>query len=407
MSLSIKKIERMKPGERKSDGNNLYLQSSPTGVKSWVFRYVVAGKERWCGLGPLHTYNLAEARELARLARQQLKSGIDPIEARREMRAAEAIKPVSTMTFREAAKEFNRLNEAKWRNPKSRKQFLSSLERFAFPTIGHLPVAAIDTPLVLKCLQPRWLEVPETLSRVRGRIETVLGWAAASGYRPPGENPARWSKHLAAVLPGRNQVAKVQHFASMPYRDVAQFMADLAAREGIAAKALAFTVLCASRTGETIGARWSEFDLEERVWLIPGTRMKAGRPHRVPLSDAALAVLQSVTRQEDNEFVFPGTRYGEGLSNMALTTVLRRMEISGATVHGFRSSFRVWAAERGNFPDHIVEAALAHTISDAVVRAYKRTDLFAKRKAVMDAWARYCTSPVAKSGVVLPMRSKA
>lgn len=402
--LSVKKIERMKGPCRRVDQHGLYLEMNESGAAHWLFRYVFGGRERWMGLGALHTFDLKEARERARLARQQVKDGIDPIEARRATRAAASNTARATITFREAAKQFNALHEKKWKNRKSRIQFLNSLEAYAFPIMGNLTVDQIDTALVLRCIEPLWTEKSETMARVRARIERILDWAAVRGYRT-GDNPARWRGHLSEALPSRDEVAKVEHHPALPFGEMPGFWSDLAKREGVAAKALAFTILTAARSGETLGAQWAEINFETKTWTIPGSRMKAGREHKVPLSDAAIAVLTSLHEEVGNSFVFPGSR-ATGLSNMSMSAVVKRMKVTGITIHGFRSTFRDWAAETTSFPNHVVEMALAHTIGDAVEKAYRRGDLFAKRKALMDAWAKYCATPV-KAGVVVPMRRKA
>lgn len=405
MTLSVKKIERIRKPGRYHDDHSLYLQVQEGGARTWIYRFMLRGRERWMGLGPLHTFDLKEARERARLARQQVRDGIDPIEARRAKRAEAVIATPSSITFREAAKQFNDLHEKKWKNRKSRIQFLNSLEAYAFPVIGNSAVNAIDTALVLRCIEPLWTEKSETMSRVRARIERVLDWAAVRGYRS-GDNPARWRGHLSEALPGRDEVKPVQNHPALPFADMPAFWSDLSKREGVAAKALAFTILTAARTGETIGATWPEIDFNAKLWTIPGSRMKAGREHKVPLCEAAIAVLKSLYIEDGNDFVFPGSR-SAGLSNMSMSAVVKRMKRSGITIHGFRSTFRDWAAETTSFPNHVVEMALAHTIGDAVEKAYRRGDLLAKRKALMDAWAKYCTTPAARAGVVVPMRRKA
>lgn len=402
--LSVKAIEKLRGPCRRHDAHGLYLTMSETGAANWSFRYVWSGRERWYGIGPLHVFNLKEARERARLARQQVKDGIDPIAARRAERADAATKVKPSITFREAAIQFNALNEKKWKNRKSRIQFLNTMTTYVFPILGHLSVDQIDTGLVLRCIEPLWTEKAETMSRVRARIERVLDWATVRGYRS-GDNPARWRGHLSEALPSRDEVAKVEHHPALPYGDMPGFWADLAKREGIAAKALQYTILTAARSGETLGAQWPEISFETKTWTVPASRMKAGREHKVPLSDAALAVLKSLHVEAGNSFIFPGSRKG-GLSNMSMSAVVKRMNVTGITIHGFRSTFRDWAAETTSFPNHVVEMALAHTIGDAVERAYRRGDLYAKRKALMDAWAKYCATPV-KSGVVVPMRRKA
>jgi integrase len=424
--LTVKRIARLKQKGRYSDGGGLYLQINESGSKSWVFKFertVRDGngqpkrKETMMGLGGLATFGLAEARERARLLRQQVKDGIDPLAAKRTAKAERELAAAKTLTFSEAAQQYFDQHESKWRNAKHRAQFIATLRDYAFPVIGNLPVAAVDTGLVLKVLEqkvaaergypagPLWQARPETASRLRGRIESVLGWATVRGYRQ-GDNPARWRGHLSEALPARSANGKVEHHAALPYAELPAFMADLRKREGVAAQALEFTVLTAARTGEVIGARWDwdEIDLKAGVWVVPAGRMKAGKEHRIPLSPRAVELLKDLYREDDNDFVFIGPRAGSGLSNMAMTTVLRRMGRSDITVHGFRSAFRDWAAERTNFPREVAEMALAHTIGDKVEAAYRRGDLFAKRKALMEAWAKYCEAPAPAGDKVVPMK---
>jgi integrase len=270
------------------------------------------------------------------------------------------------------------------------------------PVFGSLPVQAIDVGLVMKVLEPIWSTKPETAGRVRGRIESVLDWASARGYRQ-GENPARWRGHIENLLPKKGMVRRVEHHAALPYTEIGTFIAELRKQEGVAAQALEFTILTAARTGEVIGAKWDEFDLGERLWTVPGERMKAGKEHRVPLSDAALAIVEKMAEIRQSEFVFPGGRANRPLSNMAFFMLLRRMGCGDLTAHGFRSSFRDWAAERTAFPAEVADMALAHVVSDKVKAAYRRGDLFQKRRQLSDAWAKFCATPPSGSKVV-PIR---
>jgi integrase len=422
--LTVKKIERLRGKGRYSDGGGLYLQINESGSKSWVFKFertVRVGngqpkrKETMMGLGGLATFGLADARERARLLRQQIKDGIDPLAAKRTAKAERELAAAKTLTFSEAAQQHFDQHESKWRNAKHRAQFIATLRDYAFPVIGNLPVAGVDTGLVLKVLEqkvaaergypagPLWQARPETASRLRGRIESVLGWATVRGYRQ-GDNPARWRGHLSEALPARSANGKVEHHAALPYAELPAFITDLRKREGVAAQALELTILTAARTGEVIGARRDEIDLKAGVWTVPAGRMKAGKEHRIPLSSRAVELLKDLYREEGNDFVFIGSQVGSGLSSMAMTTVLRRMGRGDFTVHGFRSSFRDWAAERTNFPNHVVEMALAHAIGDKVEASYRRGDLFAKRAQLMTAWAKYCESPAPASARVVPMR---
>lgn len=413
MTLNAKRIETLNaPGRHRDlETRGLYLQVGRTGTKSWLLRYELNGRERFHGLGSLDDFSLKEARVRARAARQKIADGIDPIDAKRAERAARAAEAAKTVTFEEAARQYYDQNEPRWRNRKAAAQFLSTMEAYVFPVFKDVSVADVDTGLVLKALEGEypghpgksiWTTIPETANRVRGRIENVLNWATTRGYRE-GENPARWRGHLQNVLPARGQIQRVEHHPAMPYRELPTFMAELTRREGVAAKALEFTILTAARTGEVIGARWDEIDLDRRIWTIPAGRMKADKEHRVPLSDRAYEILHSLPCEEGNPYVFIGLR-ANGLSNMAMAAVLKRMGRNDITVHGFRSTFRDWAAELTGYANHVVEQALAHTIGNAVERAYRRGDLFEKRVRLMTEWSRFCMSP-GTAGEVVPMRA--
>jgi integrase len=313
------------------------------------------------------------------------------LDARNAEHARRALEAAKTVTFEDATVAYFNDHEKKWKNAKHRAQFLSTLKAYAFPTIGRLPVATIDTGLVLKCIEEIWKTKTETASRVRGRIEAVLDWATVRGYRT-GDNPARWHGLISEVLPARGKAQKTVHHAALPFTDLPAFMAALRGREGgVATRALEFTILTAARTGETIGARWDEIDFAEKMWKIPADRMKASREHRVPLSDRAIEILESIPREAKNPFVFIGPRRA-GLSNMAMAAVLKRMNRDDITVHGFRSTFRDWAAERTNFSNHIVEMALAHVVGNKVEAAYRRGDLLNKRRRLMAEWAKFCAN---------------
>jgi integrase len=397
MTLSVKKIERLRDRGRYRDANGLYLQVTEDGVRSWVFRYELNKQRRWMGLGPLHAINLDEARERARKARRQLLDGIDPIAARKAERAAQALEAAKAITFQQASQEYFDQHSPKWRNAKHRDQYMTTLESYVFPKIGRLSVSAIDTGLVLKCIEPIWATKTETASRVRGRIESILDWSTVRGYRT-GENPARWKGHLANVLPARGQIAKQEHHAALAYADIPEFIAKLRTKEGFAASALEFTILTAARTGETIGATWREIDFKAKIWTVPAGRIKGGHEHRVPLSDRAIAILKAMPREA--EFVFPGSlKAGTPLSNTALNQLLKRMGYA-VTVHGFRSTFRDWAAERTGYPNHIVEMALAHKIGNKVEAAYRRGDLIEKRARLMADWAKYADKGISSAKVV-------
>jgi integrase len=380
-----------------ADGGGLYLRVAEGGSKQWIYRYVTNGRPRDMGIGPVHVLTLAEAREKAREASKLRLEGIDPIAAKHAQRAAAAVAAASAMTFRQCAEGFIKDNEASWTNYKHRLEWERSLARYAFPVLGNLPVAAIDTPLVLKVVKPLWQRVPETASRVRGRIENVLGWATVHHYRS-GDNPARWQGLLEHALP---TVVKGDHHAAMPYAEVPAFMAKLRQQTSVPAKCLGLIILTGVRLDETREATWDEIDLDNRVWTIPAARMKkSDRDHRVPLSAAALAVLKEMHAIRQSDYVFPGAYHGKAIGKNMPLRVLNTITGTSATVHGFRSSFRDWAAERTNFPDYVAEKALAHAIPDAVEAAYRRGDLFEKRRKLMDAWAAYCDKIEAGSKVV-------
>ena len=400
--LSARTVEtRKKPGYY-SDGGGLYLKVSGGAGRSWVFRYRVAGKLREMGLGSEHSISLADARQAAAECRKLRLRGSDPIEVRRHERT-QAKLGAASMTFRQCADRYIAAHQAGWRNAKHTSQWRNTLATYAFPVFGDLPVQAIDVGLVMKVVEPLWPTKTETASRLRGRIENVLDWALARGYRQ-GDNPARWRGHLDNLLPRRSRVQKVEHHAALSYDEVGAFIEVLQRQEGVAAMALEFCILTATRTSETIGARWQEVDLGEAIWMIPADRIKAGKEHRVPLSKPAVAILQKLAVARSSDFVFPGGKPGRPLSNMALLALLRRMERPDLTVHGFRSAFRDWAAERTNFPREVCEMALAHTIGDRVEAAYRRGDLFSKRRQLMEAWARYCLTPSQTKNALVELR---
>lgn len=397
--LSAVAVAQTKKRGYYSDGGGLFLQVGPTGAKSWVFRFRRAGRLREMGLGPLHTVSLAEAREKALNCRKARLDGRDPIEARRAERMAAQTDAAKAMTFKECAEAYVTSHRAGWRNPKHAAQWGATLETYVYPQFGPLPVTAVDTGLVLKAIEPIWAIKPETAGRVRGRIEAILDWAKARGYRD-GENPARWRGHLENLLPKRSKVRRVEHHAALPYQESGAFMVELRAQEGVAARALEFAILTAARTGEVIGAKWDEISIADRLWTIPADRMKGGREHRLPLSEPAMAVVEQMAGIRQSEFVFPGGQAGRPLSNMALLMTLRRMGRGDLTAHGFRSTFRDWAAERTNFPSEVAEMALAHAVGDKVEAAYRRGDLFEKRRQLAQAWALFCASPSAATNVV-------
>lgn len=363
----------------------LMLLVRDNGVKGWILRTMIRGKRADIGLGGYPAVTLADAVKAAREMREGIAKGEDP---RAEKRAAKA----ALMTFAKAAREYIDLNRAGWKSTKHAQQWENTLETYVFPVIGNLPVKDVETPHVLEILTPHWTTKNETMVRVRNRIELVLAWAMASGHRERGLNPAAWRGHLDQVLPKPSKVNNRQHHAAMPYKALPAFMQKLATVEGMSARALAFVVLTAARTGEALGATWDEIDLPGKVWNIPAGRMKAGRPHRVPLAETVVKLLESLPRLEGEPLVFFGQKKGRPLSDMSLTMLLRRYA-SGFTTHGFRSTFRDWAAENTSHPSEVCEMALAHAVGDATEAAYRRGDLFAKRAVLMADWARYVTTP--------------
>ena len=404
LSVTKKKEKGLYP-----DGGGLYLQVSEAGTKSWIFRYRMNGRTtpRDMGLGPLITVPLADARQRATDARRVILEGVDPIEARKAARSRSALEAAKAMTFATCAAAYIKAHAAGWRNEKHGEQWTATLEAYAYPTLGKLPVSGIEVGHVMKVLEPIWTEKPETASRVRGRIEAIIGWATANGYRK-GDNPAQWRGLLENLLAKRSKVRKVQHHAALPYSEVGAFLTRIRQEKGIAALALEFLILTATRTSETIGAQWSEIDLRKKVWTIPADRIKAGKEHRVPLSEPALAILKALakTRDENVAHVFPSPRNGQPLSNNALLALLKRIKRQDITAHGFRSTFRDWAAEQTNYPRDVAEMALAHAIGDKVEAAYRRGDLFEKRSRLMAEWASFCAKPAA-SGKVIKIRQGA
>jgi len=406
--LTAKKVERTRAPGRYRDGlvPGLLLQISESGAKSWVLRYMLHGKERMLGIGPVKAFNLKEARERARAARQLLADGVDPLDVKRQRRTEATLAAAKKLTFREAAQRYFDQHEKKWTNASHRDQFLSSLRNYAFPIMGDMDVAAIQLADVLRCIEPHWTTKSVTADRVRNRVEAVLDWCIVRGHRPPGTNPARWKGHLDQVLPPARKVAPVTHHAALPYAELSGFMVALREQEGIAARAFEFLVFTAARSGEVLGARWDEIDLDGATWTVPGGRMKAKREHRVPLSPAALDLLRSLPREDGNPFVFIGPNSGRGLGHMVFTRVLERMGRSNITTHGFRSSFSDWAHEQTAHASHTIELALAHNVGSDVERAYRRGPMLAKRVPLMADWAKYCaTPPVVQTGAdVVPLR---
>jgi len=401
--LTARKVETAKASGMYADGGSLYLRIAPGGSKQYVFRYIRGGRLHDMGIGPTHTLSLAEARERATEARKLLLDGIDPLAAKRTRLAALKAAEARAMTFADCVKDFIKDNDSSWTNARHRREWETSLIKHAYPVLGSLPVAAIDTPLVLRVLKPIWAATPESASRLRGRIENVLGWATVHHYRS-GDNPARWGGLLEHALPA---VVKGEHHAALPYAEVPNFIARLRRETSVHAKCLELIILTGVRLDEARNATWNEVDFDNRVWTIPKERMKKGdKDHRVPLSAAAIAVLKDMHVVRLSDYVFPGAHQGKPVGKNMPLKLLNKLTGNGATVHGFRSSFRDWAAERTSFPNQVVEMALAHAIPSAVEAAYRRGDLFEKRRRLMDAWVAYCAKEMDAGKVVALARAR-
>jgi integrase len=399
---SARTVETLaKPG-RHNAGDNLYLSITKAGTKRWVFLYVFGGQRRELGLGSAAKgfVSLADARDKAIEARKLISAGSDPIKVMGK--SARAISERGIPDFGSFADDYLAAHGPKFRNDKHKSQWAMTLETYC-AAIRSRPIAEISTDDVLRVLQPIWSKIPETASRVRGRLENVLDAAKARGFRDGMDNPARWRGHLKALLPARQRLTRGHH-AALPYDDLAEFLAQLHAKQSTAALALELCILTATRSGEILNARWQEFDLKKAVWTIPAIRMKAGHEHRIPLTTRALEILQSLRnlKTEHNEHVFAGNAKAKPLSNMAMSMLLKRMGQNDITVHGFRSTFRDWASEQTSFPHEVCEMALAHTIGNKAEAAYRRGDLFDKRRKLMDAWASFCEPQT--SAKVVPLR---
>jgi integrase len=420
--LSIRALEAIKkPGLHSVGGcDGLMIQVTPT-ARTWVLRYRIGDRRRNMGLGGYPTVSLADARRLGLLAREKLRNGIDPLEEKHAARAALVASLARGLTFDQCADKYIEAHRASWRNDKHQQQWTNTIAAYASPIFGKLPIAQVNTPLVLKCLEPIWSEKNETAMRLRGRLEKVFGWATTAGYRT-GDNPARWEGHLQNLLANISRKGRTVNRPALHYEEIGAFMADLREREGVSARALELAILCSSRSIEVRGAKWSEFDLKAKTWTVPADRMKAKVEHQVPLSDAAVKLIDALPRDRKQELLFVNTK-GTMLSDAALNTVIDRMNIDrkdaglpewqdrkqGRAVvpHGFRSTFRMWAAEVTNYPRDVAEHALAHRLPDAVEAAYQRGTLFGKRCKMMAEWANYCDKPLpAKTDNVVPMKGK-
>lgn len=395
--LSAVQVAKLKEPGYYADGGNLYLQVAPGGSKSWIFRFTQDGKTREMGLGSVSTFSLAEARERAAEQRKLLADGKNPLAVKKQRVLERRLAEANIITFDQAAEKYIEAHEPSWKNAKHVAQWRTTLKVYASPVVGDLPVSQIDTALVLRILKPIWNDKTETATRLRGRIEHVLDWARVQGYRS-GENPAAWRGHLDKLLPAPRKVADAGHHAALPWKEIGSFMVELRKAPGLAALLVELIILTATRTSEALLAQWSEFDLQEKLWTIPEDRMKNGKAHTVPLSDAVLSLLKRIkaeTLTRDGDYLFPGNK-GKPLSNMAGLALLKRMGRHDITVHGFRSTFRDWCAEATDYPNHVAEMALAHGIDDKTEAAYRRGELLEKRRALMRDWAAYCNTVSAR-----------
>jgi integrase len=425
--LTAVRVQQLRKPGFYPDGGGLYLQVTQGAAedvvnKSWLFRFSVSDAskprkrhDRWAGLGPIGTVSLVAARAAALEARQLRRSGIDPIEHRKAVRAARTLADAKAMTFDQCRDAFIAANSSGWKNEKHRDQWTNTLTTYVTPVFGKLPVTAVDTALVMKVLEPLWSEKPETASRVRQRIERVLSWAKVRGFRG-GDNPAAWRGHLDHLLPARSKVRKVRNHPALQYDQVGAFMTALRQRDSISARALEFTILTAVRTGDITGdqanqkpgAQWDQVDFQGRVWTIPST--KTDKELRVPLSAAALKVLMGMRATAQGDYIFPGGRQDRPLSNAAMSELLKGMgdwhdkHGDKVTVHGFRSAFRDWGGDKTHYPRDLLEFALGHKVGNEAEAAYRRSDGLEKRRRLMEDWAKYCASVPATGAKVVPMR---
>ncbi len=386
-----------------NDGDGLYLRVAKTGAAGWVWRYLSGQRERYMGLGPVRHVSLAEARQKADEARRLKRDGIDPLDAKHDKQLGTKLKTAKAMSFQQCAEAYIKAHAAGWRSADHSRQWRASLATLVYPTLGDLPVSAIDTSLVMQVLEPIWATKTVTASRVRGRIETVLNWAVTREYRAAGDNPARWKGHLQNLLPKKSKLRRVKHHPAMPYAEIADFMDALRQQDNVNARALEFAILTCARRDEVRGARWSEIDpfRAEKMWVIPAERMKAEREHRVPLSDAAVVILDKMEAIRTSDFVFPGRDPGQQIAPRALVTVLQGLGRGEVTQHGFRSTFRDWARETTDHAREACELALAHNIGTEAELAYARGPMVEKRRKLMADWAGYCGRLPEEHGTVV------
>ena len=399
--LSAMDINRLNKPGRHAVGyiSGLLIVVKDSGAKSWILRTVIGNRRCSVGLGPYPEISLSEARNKARSYKKDVREGKDPLEEKRRIKAG-LMRLNGRMTFAKAAKGCHEKKISEFRNDKHGRDWISSINRYAFPVIGNLPVDEIDLPHILKILEPVWHEKTETATRLRQRIENVLAWATVSGYRK-GDNPARWKGHLDAILPKPSKIKKVEHFKALAWQNIGAFMQDLRNRNGFGARCLEWIILTVARSGEARLATWDEIDLESLTWTIPSERMKTGKEHKVPLVDDAIKLLDALPRFQGSDYIFTAARGGP-LSDMTISAVCRRMQVN-AVPHGFRSTFRDWCAENTNFPREVAEQALAHSIGNQVEAAYRRGDLFGKRRKLMVAWSAYCNNVQGTGASVTPI----
>ncbi len=396
--ISALEVARLMKKGKYPIGEGLYLQISRSGAKSWVFRYSMNKKTTWMGLGSYSVVTLAEARAKTLALRKTLSDGVNPLVRKNQIEQAQRFDEAKLITFDECASQYIAAHKSGWTNIKHISQWENTLKTFVSPVFGNVSIQDVDTSLVMRVLEPIWTSKNETADRIRGRVERIIGWATVKKYRT-GDNPARWRGHLDNLLAQRKKVRKVKHHSALSFEDLSDFMVSLRKIDSVSSLALEFTILTATRTSEALNAKWEEFNLADRYWLIPAERMKAGEAHKVPLSDRSIEILKHLETRAFNEFVFPGKKKFKPLSNMAMLQIIRRLG-HGVTTHGFRSTFRDWAAERTYFANEVVEKALAHTIPNKVEAAYRRGDLFDKRRKLMTAWAEYCQSSQRKNRVL-------
>lgn len=414
LPLSAKRVQRLKGEGRYHDAlvPGLYLQITASGARSWLLRFELNGNERMMGLGSAAVFTLAHARERAREARRLLADGVDPLAAKQANKQAAKLAAARKLSFKEAAQKYFDHYEGKWTSASHRDAFLGTLASYAFPALGDMDVATIDTPDIHRALDPIWKTKSITADRVRSRIEQVIDWCVVRGHRAPGTNPARWVGHLEHSLAAPRALAPIQHHPALPYAELPGFIAKLRREQGSAARALEFVILTAARSGEVRGATWAEINLADATWTVPAARMKGRKEHRVPLTKPVLDLLRDLPREDGNPFVFIGNRPGEGLARIGMAWLLGgRMGVKDTTIHGFRSTFRDWCGEQTSVPPDIAEAALAHARGDKTVQAYARGDLFKRRRKLMEMWSLYATSSPkarakAEGDVVVPIRRR-